>query len=251
MTPSVSVMVDNSIRSIGEFARPIRVPIPGHFNQLALMEIRPARSPNERWRQAQFECLPTVVKLAQENRLKLHTYQELYVEKFRIARDPSFLFGDLFADVEIEWLPAAVRRGLFRPGFLEDFVRPGTLREFCKWLIRQLKDHQYTKDIREKISQFEIDNIENIDVFKKLCNKIDEKHYEDAFHLWTCSVNRVDVFLTADRAFANVVKQAKVHEMACRVQSPDEMLSEMGVSEREPFPFEFGKWYYLSGLPYD
>jgi hypothetical protein len=84
---------------------------------------------------------------------------------------------------------------------------------------------------------FEQENLLQLGQFKSLCRGLSEKHYPDAFHLWTAETNHLDYFLTMDRKFPRALSTNRNLDFRCRAVSPDELLGCLGISKRDPFPY--------------
>jgi hypothetical protein len=246
-----TLLLDNSVKSYA-FAHGITVPVPGFGNRLFLIEASPAKSPYERWKQTQMECLPTIARLAREGTLRFYTYQELEVEAWRNPNGfPAQPFGNVFAGIEIASVESAIRRGHFHTDLVEH-NKAESLIEFCKWLLDG-RSARWAKapSVLGKLTDFEKRNLQQIDRFKTLCRHIPEKQYGDGFHLWTGEVNSLSNFLTTDAKFTRTVSKLGKLKLPCSPISPSDLLDELGVRERDPLPFQYGRRYYLSGMPYD
>ena len=247
------ILVDNSVMSFGATGHGITVPIPDMVNRLLLVQAKPVRKEKETWLKRQIECLPTVGRLAREGGLSLHTYDELLYEAMA-RRDalPRELFGNVFADVEINHVAPPVRRGVFWPGDLFTHVKKGALAEFCRWLIDSYSEKWLQGSFLEGIlTQEEIANLNNIEQFRSICHSLSEAQYADGYHLWAGEVNGLSYFLTIDRKFTNALKSNCRLKTRCIPICPSDLLEVLGIEELEPLPFEFGRRYYLSGRPYD
>ena len=84
-----------------------------------------------------------------------------------------------------------------------------------------------------RCTDFERENIKNLQVFQNLCKAVHRKRARDAFHLWAAECSNLDYFLTSDTTFLNVyrtaVKDKKVN-FKCRPVSPDELANELNIS---------------------
>lgn len=86
---------------------------------------------------------------------------------------------------------------------------------------------KYISDMRKNpvrsLSVFEEKCLRNLTIFREICHGIDEKHYPDVLHFWTAEENGMDVFLTMDRKFRNVMARQKV-KLNCRIMFPSELI---------------------------
>jgi predicted nucleic acid-binding protein len=73
------------------------------------------------------------------------------------------------------------------------------------------------------LSTFEEKCLRRAHVFKAICQGIDRAHYPDALHLWTAEENNLDVFLTTDRRFRNVIDRQNI-ELHCHIMFPNELI---------------------------
>lgn len=161
-------------------------------------------------------------------------------------------FGDVFRDNKFAWVEPAVRRVLFFYIDFSRYVRSKTLIEFCNWLLNDCsEDWLEVPPISENIDEFQHGNLANLDRFRTICGNLSERHYDDAFHIWTGEVNGLSHFLTADRKFIRTATRDGKIKLACTPIAPGELLSQLVIVERDALPFEYGKRYYLSGQPYD
>ena len=81
-------------------------------------------------------------------------------------------------------------------------------------------------------------NLAQIGQFKLLCRHLARTHYPDAFHVWTAEANGLDYFLMMDKRFPNAIRNRRDLDFRCKAVSPDELLSALGVSEKDPLPYE-------------
>jgi hypothetical protein len=72
--------------------------------------------------------------------------------------------------------------------------------------------------------------------FKEICRDLSEKHYPDAFHLWTADMNELDYFLSADKKFVSVMTLTKGTQLISRPIAPRDLLECFGITELDPLP---------------
>jgi predicted nucleic acid-binding protein len=197
------------------------------------------------WLKNQVEALPTIMRLAREGNILIFSYIELDFETMRGSFDLRGGRGDLLKDVKIEDIPPAVDRSKFQQ--TEDFYENERLIEFCKFLIKvDIKEFEKRRYwFLSRFTEFERQNLKSLNRFKELCSAIDEKHYADAFHLWTAEVNGLDFFLTADRKFINVMSKTSCSQLKTKPVAPAELLDYLGIKEREPMPIADYDFHYL------
>ena len=170
---------------------------------MTLLQARPKKLSVADWLSRQIECLPTIARAAREQKVQLFSSDELILEAWQSHGSyPSSSLGDIFADIEIKYVPPSIRRGLFFPRELNEHIKSASLVDFVKWLIHSyFPRHLDTPEISASISNAERENLNKIGAFKDLCQPLSEKHYGDAFHLWTAEVNQIPKFLACDKKF--------------------------------------------------
>jgi hypothetical protein len=212
-------------------------------------ERKPITDSEEEWKLHQINCLPTVRKISNEGKIKLFTYTELRHEAWKRPDSfPNNLIGDIFSDIDIEEIDAAVERSYFFQGSSDDIFSKDKVIKFCKWLLDI--DHKILTDKisnQSKFPSFLLENLENAERFKVLCDNISEKQYIDAFHLWTGEVNNMRYFLTTDKKFINVMTKTKKIDLPCEPISPSQLLDRMDVNELESFRYSEDKFYDIFG----
>ncbi|MBA5248664.1 MAG: hypothetical protein FE834_03895 [Gammaproteobacteria bacterium] len=258
-TKPIKILADNCIISLGETMQ-------GTYRQKKFVEgdktvpvevlgweRKPKPSEDQAWKQKQIEYLPTIGRIAKEKQILLYTYLELRHEALR--RNATNKFGNVFKDVEITSVDAAVERSYFFPGELSSYIskKESKLIEFCKWLLKLTPDDinnivERPPELRT-YPKFLLDNLKNVRRFRELCKGLVENHYPDAFHLWSAEVNGVNFFLTIDRKFINVMTKTKKIDLPCKPISPEDLLDELDISELEPFEFQEGVFYNYCGNP--
>ena len=256
MPKALRILLDNSVRSLARgFAIPIQVSQGslGEDNALVLFQISEARSSTERYKQEQLEALPTIAELAASGKIELFTSMELALEHLRNAKWPIFEVGDLLPrPISSGQVPAPIERqgrGNFDPFSKED---GDNLVEFVSWLLQpNYRSKLLSTTTDPKLTDFEATNLRNIDALDEICRSLSEKHYGDAYHLWTATVNDMDYFLTSDKRFSNAVTQNQTRSVRCAPIFPTELVEKFGIQDLKPLPFEYGKKYYYSGLEYN
>jgi len=200
---------------------------------------KPKTPPTGLWLRQQIGCLPTICRLAREGAIVLYTYSELEFEEWQGRRGMQGTFGDLFSGIRIRKCPAAVNRLRFRRNVdFQYYLKREEVIDFCRFLLKldPLVLRQ-AHEVWSTLPAFEQETLLHLQQFKSLCRHLPEKHYPDAFHLWTAEANRLDYFLMLDRKFPNALKGKRDLGFRCRPVSPDELLNSMGISERDPYPY--------------
>lgn len=208
-------------------------------------------SSDQAWKRDQIECLPTIGRMARENRLSLYTYHELRHEAWR--RPGSFSsnnIGNIFDNVKFIDVDAAVERSYFFQMGISEYISKEQVIEFCKWLLTPNIEELANKLPKlKKYPEFLLGNLRGVQRFRDLCGGISEKQYPDAFHLWTAEVNGAELFLTTDRKFIRAITQTKNLKLPCEPLSPSELLEKLGVKERDSFNYSEGQFYNIFGVP--
>lgn len=143
----------------------------------------------------------------------------------------------------------AVERGFFQQMEESEYIQDKRLIDFYKFL-KQLDYQQLISRAPKfvaKLPALTRKNLDQLGRFRKLCNAVGEKHFRDAFHLWTAEAHGLDYFLTMDKAFLNALTQSSRLELPTMPIFPRELVTRMGVSELEPLPIEEGYVYDISG----
>jgi hypothetical protein len=229
------------------------VAVPGWGNRLFLIQARRAKTEDEKWKQDQIERLPTIARLSREGLLRLHTYEELLWEAWKRPDSfPAQPFGDVFRTSEITNVASAVRRSVFFQSEMSEYMHRDGLITFAKWLLNGFSDRLLdAPELRQALTEFEVNNLRNLHKFESICQRVAETHYGDAFHLWTGETHFISYFLTTDKKFTGTATNQGKLQLACCPISPSDFLAELGVRNRDPLPFEYGKRYTLAGMPYD
>jgi len=237
---SVKVLIDLSVRRRGVLTQETWIEKTLKWagynitSRIAAWKLKP--QPDGAWLQEQIACLPTISRLATQGTILLYTYAELEFEEWSGRPEMMGTFGDLFCREAIKECPAGVNRPRFRQNV--DFVyylRRDGLREFCNFLLAlEPSVLEKATEFWSTLPAFERENLVQLGQFKSLCRGLSEKHYPDAFHLWTAETNRLDYFLTMDRRFPRALSTNRSLNFRCKAVSPDEFLSSLGILERDP-----------------
>jgi hypothetical protein len=246
-----TVLIDNSIFSLGEFAETILVESPGYGNRLVLIQAKAALPPKHRWKQTQIEALPTVARLARQNVLAFYSYFELLAEDWRGHSFPAKIVGNVFRDAVITEVPAPVDRSLFVQSNMEQFVGKEAQIQFCKWLIANGAGLLKKPKALERLTEPQIAALKNIGRYREICHSLSPVQYVDALHLWTGELNGIEYFLTTDATLVRALSPNKRLVLRCKPIYPEDLLIELNVKDRERPPFEYGRRYYLNGIPFD
>jgi hypothetical protein len=228
----LKVLFDHTIvrfGKMGEYRLEYESKQPGR-NYLAEIVYRKQSERND-WLQKEIDCLPVIANFAQEGRIKALSSEELKAEN-RVPKFPSSEYN-VFTDVKFEKALAPLARskwGLSKEQYLDKediikyclsfFLSPSSER------IEQFISGMRTNS-RFSLSAFEEKCLRRTYVFKAICHGIDRMHYPDALHLWTAEENGLDVFLTMDRKFRNVLDRQNIN-LNCCLMFPSELVVLVG-----------------------
>jgi len=240
MAKVITALLDLSVSRLAETMDVLRVTYTtrsGRPVKVLEMKQRRAVPADQKWRQMQMEALPTIGGLCREGRLSLCGSTELSLEAMKGTYRGGNVIGDLLGGVKLVHVPCAIDRSKFQQMNLEEYVEKTTVVEFCKLLLRldssALAESSW---LIERFTDSEVTNLRNLERFRTLCATLDESQYPDAFHLWTAEVNGLDYFLTADRAFINVMTKTARVQLKTKPVAPRDLLDDLGIpgSDRVP-----------------
>lgn len=245
MGDKISVLVDLSVRRYAVFTEDVRIEKRinwggrEHTSLIAGWKRKRDRSATEAWLQKQISCLPTIARLAEEGAVECYSYPELMFEEMRGSGGMRGTFGDLFAGVNMKGCLSVVNRPRFRQNVdFSEYLRKKGLAEFCDFLLKL--DPSLLRKAPEfwnTLPAFEQENLMHLELFKSLCRRLPERHYSDAFHLWTAEANGLDYFLMVDKKFVNALGGIRDFDFRCRPILPEQLLSALGITEIDPHPF--------------
>jgi hypothetical protein len=234
MPPTVSALVDTSVWRLAEFARPVKVhqkmAILGREQTLTILAMRRV-GPYDAWKERQIESLPTIARPACEGAIRLFDSGELELETLK-----GTIFGGVVTHL-LEKVPtfratSPIERSRFQQMGIEQYADKSTFVRFCRWLL-SLDTVQVEKnpDVRPRFP-----DSASIERFKEICSDLPEKHFPDAFHLWTAEINGLDYFLSADKKFAKVMTLTKRMRLNSKPLAPRDLLESLGITELDPLP---------------
>ncbi|RXF73973.1 hypothetical protein [Hansschlegelia zhihuaiae] len=229
------------------------MPISGFSNRLLLIEAKPEKRQNEQWLKSQIEALPTIARLAKDEIIKPFSYSELTHEAMRRPGSfPPSLFGDVFRSTNIIDMPSAIERSkIFSLGY-EQLRDSSGLNNYVGFLINggasRLLRNEY---IKNRLTEFEIESINQISDLKNICSGLSKIQYSDAFHFWSAIRNKMDYFVLIDKKFVNAVTANGSARFPCTLIYPSDLLSILEIRERDPLPYLYGRRYLLNGRLYE
>jgi hypothetical protein len=198
---------------------------------------RPLPGAEHGWLRQQVEAMPTITRLAQEKRILLCVYSELFHEDMVWPSYPSSPTGELLSGIDWEDVPAPVERGKFQQMDLTIYARKQTFVKFCKVLLGWNQTALDAKvDEWRFLTDFERNNLRNLSRFQEICSALQETHYPDAFHLWTAEVNKLDYFLVIDQKFINAMTRTSRISLRTKLMAPIDLVRDLGIAQLDPMP---------------
>jgi len=251
------ILMDNCILSLSETMQPMlkkdKIVVNGksYPYQFIGYKRKPKPGSEEKWKIHQINCLPTIAKIAREEKIELFTYNELRHEAWKKPNSfPSNIIGDIFSDINFKDVDAAVERTYLFSGDSDYIFSKEQVIKFCKWLLNpNIKEVANQLAKQNRFPSFLIQNLRNAERYQTLCENLSEEQYIDAFHLWTAEVNDLNLFLTTDKTFINVMTRTKNVNLNCRPISPSQLLSSMNIDKLEPFKYSEKEFYTIFDNP--
>jgi len=238
---TVRILVDNSVRNISKAAieehvdPPPERPMGNKVLMLRGVHGKDPLPPSHAFLHRQIDCLPTIARLAKEGVIDFYSYPGVWIESLGIPRSfPEWPLTDIFNGVTFRTLRSAVE--YFAPPYTYTAGRPK--KEFQIELCKVLLDRQDKGG-----------NAARLHVLRSICDGLSENHFDDVLHLWSAEIEGMQYFLTVDGKFVNALKQNKTCRLQCRLVTPTDLLEGMGITGRDPWPFEPGRLYTPNGHP--
>lgn len=242
---TIKVLLDNNLRSLAIFLKPVSKRISEYNNRLALLK---AHEKPEHFKAKQVESLPTIAHLEERGDISIYTHKYLHLEAMlRPKSHPYHKVGDLLRSCQFTHLESPLDHRLLDKTDLKN------QKTKIINLVNTILGAGSPEHVRFLFAEDnKIDVAESVKVLELICKSLHETHYDDAFHFWISNISGIDVFLTADKRFTNALRQnPKSKELHCKVMYASDFLEHMGITELIPLPFEYGLTYTISGLPYD
>ncbi len=230
----MKVLFDHSVRSDAIRAEHGVVKEPAELWGRPYTYLKPhtqVRPPRNDWRQDEIDCLPFIASLIKDGRVLPFTSAELEAEAFRVVKYPSLGHEDIFADVNFEHLKPPIDRSKWGIS-IEQHLSKEDVIAYCECFLLSSSAERteafiegMRRNPRFSLTDFEERCLRRSGVFQQICKGIEKTHYPDALHVWTAEENGVDVFLTMDKKFRNVIQRQKAN-LHCRVLFPTALKSE-------------------------
>lgn len=188
------------------------------------------------------QALPTIARLAKEGRVRLCNYDEIEYERWA-GKDGEWVDGDLLKPVEMMTIEPAVRRHVLPMS--DEFFDYDNKEEHQRFL-RFLRDtpHETLRTILEHpaVSRrlSDLDRLSRNDVqrYQAICRRLGDNKLVDAFHIWTCEVNRIDYFLLIDFKLERALTYPKPMALNTCLVSPSALLAKLGITKWDPIPYQ-------------
>lgn len=199
------------------------------------------------WLRNEINAMPTVRRMALEKQLRLCLYMGIRHETMAGSAGMVGTKGNLENDIQFEDIQPAVERNFFQKMQIFEYTKKEHIIDFCRILNtgRLIEIEQQAPDYWAQFPELTKTSLKNIGRFQQLLACLPEKHYPDAFHLWTAEVNGLDFFLVLDKKFISALTESAKIDLPTRPVLPSTMLELMGVEIREPAPVEDDRFYNL------
>jgi hypothetical protein len=215
--------------------------------------------------QNEIDALFTIGRLIREQIITAYSSSELSFEAWRGRRRVNAF--NALQDCEIHSCPSPLERYKFRKTInFAEYVNKGGKKDrknkreygdasqipFMDWLknlpsstVESILDNADLLGL----SSFEKESVKEIGWFQAICKKFDSnEHLPDVFHLWTAERNQLDVFLTLDKKFSKMLginENKNMPPIVTKVLTPVELLHELGITNQDDVPVEYGKIYSI------
>lgn len=223
----VNILLDNSIYQKRIIAEPVVVQ--NHFQWGGIDQNIPVqmyqRKEFNKEQKDHRKAIETIANQARNDGLKLFQYIETEFESIRATPIDSNLkgsIGDLLRNIDIDHVQSPFPRGYVHKvvespenkGFQQFIMSKNEARNnnytdspfirFVKWLWKITPEE--IEELKAIFKDLNLSGLDQINKFKLLVQNIDEKHIDDAFHLFAADFNQIDYFLTGDKKFINVCR---------------------------------------------
>jgi hypothetical protein len=181
----------------------------------------------------------------------MYSYIELSFEHMRGASFPGNALGNIFGTVGLKDIGTPIDRSLFFQTEVAEFVSKKSQTEFCKWIMNVGPKLLTIPKFLDQLNESQQVALKRLPRYRELCHSLSEVQYIDAWHVWTGELNGIELFLTTDKKFVHALSSNKNLGLTCKPVYPEDLLVDLGVMDREPMPFQYGRRYYISGIPFD
>lgn len=216
--------------------------------------------------QREKDALFTIGRLIRECRVTAYRYNEVTVE---YGRRGSPRFVNALSGCELNGCePAIDRTKLFQTisgddedkGGKKDKVA-GKIDDGFSQISAFTEIKNYTPPMVEALiknadlidlTPFEVGSLRDLAWFRFVCDRSESReNYPDVFHLWTAERHGF-AFLTLEKKLGRLVQRIRSErkspvEIKTKVYRPTELLEALQVSDLDPVPLEFNRFYPLHG----
>lgn len=209
-----------------------------------------ARNRNQAdWHRREIECLPTIASLVRSNAIQM-CIDDIGREEY--SQSPGSLGtirfgGDLFEGLPHVGVRSAFNWHVFHHGDGRSSRKIKlSLIEFCKYIVK-FPVEKTAEKLLGLIPDRDIIGLREVARFRTICEKLSEKHFDDAFQIWGAERNNIPYFLSTNRNFIQAVRNVSNLQLTCSPVLPSELLMTIGKGSTVAMPFEYGKTYLLNG----
>lgn len=247
---NLKILLDRDVfarRQICEPAIQIKEVDFGEFKQI--IELQGWRRKHQLGRnkdeELQIRAIGTIGRLARKQQLELCTYQELFFEACFASTNSFPKIGDLLRDCKIQKVPAAIERSFFSGTEFSEYAKKGSKLEFYRQLLETPLEEieSLAPKFWRSLPTESQNGLRSIARYRELCSFLPEKHFPDAFHLWTAELNRIGVFLTCDQKFINALKMSSGLVLKSDPVRPTVFLKQIGIADLDPLPVQDLEWH--------
>jgi hypothetical protein len=127
--------------------------------------------------EAQVAALPTIARLAREGVLEIATYSELLFEEIYGARSARTTVGDLFVEVSIKHVEAAIDRSFFETVTFPKTGETQELTRFCSMLLTKDADlSRMSANHRGSLPDMTLRNLQDLARWRR-----DRRHFPESY----------------------------------------------------------------------
>lgn len=231
MRSPITALVDtNVIRWMTQSTRHMvkkSIVFDGHEHTFNVPVVSARKLPAD-WRAGEIELLSGLVDYVKQSKLVLFRSLELMQEQLQAVQIGRGLPKDLLRDVDFLQAKAPIERGRFVSLPADKYIRTDARVRFCATLLNAFKNgglEQIATAV--PLSEFEWVSVHSFHRYAELCSAIHEKHYPDAWHLWTAERNGLNYFLTMDTSFVKVMTQTAKVDLPVKLVLPSELLGRL------------------------
>jgi hypothetical protein len=212
-----------------------------------------SRQPQETWLREEIRNLATVCEATRRGALTVYTSMELTAERMRSRMNGQGLEGDLWYGIRFEHVASPLDRSTWMGDLTLQLMTSDDHRAAFydrllliarKGVAKEVIDYLGTSEFMAR----QLENLDRLGEFVRICKAVGKPRYGDAFHLWTALCSSLDFFLTTDDKFLRLLREdPSITDLAYRAVTPSELVgildftpAELPVGENELVPFSMG-----------